>query len=59
MMISTGRDTVGTLPAWGLGLCTITAKVLEGEVRAVLGIHVMSADKNKDKPGGCLANSTL
>ena len=50
MMISTGRDTLGTLPAWRLGLCTITAKVLEGEVRAMLGIHVMSADENKDKP---------
>lgn len=38
MMISTGRDTLGTLPAWRLDLCTITARVLEGEVRALVGI---------------------
>ena len=38
MMISTGRDTLETLPAFKLDLCTITAKVIEVEVGAMLGI---------------------
>ena len=59
MMISTGRGTLGTLPAWRLGLCTIIAGGLEGEVRAILGITVISTDENEDELKGCLAKTTL
>lgn len=38
MMISTGSDTLETLPVWRLDPRTITAKAIEGEVRVKVDI---------------------